>query len=83
MGVGKFYLRVLIKAPDPTTVYGPYAYGLSGFSEVLQTFNGGPGQLGLHGTNQPATNHSAFISMASNIMIVKAVSTPPPSAIST
>ena len=48
---GKYYLRVLLKAPDPNTVYGPYAYGLSGHSEVLTTFNGGDGELGIHGNN--------------------------------
>jgi hypothetical protein len=32
---------LLLKAPDPNTVYGPYAYGLSGYSEVLTEFNGG------------------------------------------
>lgn len=50
---GLYYTTELIKTPNPNGVYGPYAYGLSGFSEVLQTFNGGPGQLGIHGTNQP------------------------------
>jgi lipoprotein-anchoring transpeptidase ErfK/SrfK len=40
-----------LKSSDPA--YGPYAFGLSGFSEVLTSFNGGQGQLGLHGTNQP------------------------------
>jgi lipoprotein-anchoring transpeptidase ErfK/SrfK len=44
-----------LKPPTPNTVYGTYAYGLSGFSEVLETFNGGPGQLGIHGTNDPAS----------------------------
>lgn len=33
--------------------YGAYALGLSGFSEVLFQFNGGPGQIALHGTNNP------------------------------
>jgi lipoprotein-anchoring transpeptidase ErfK/SrfK len=50
---GLYYTTELVKTPNPNGVYGPYAYGLSGFSEVLQTFNGGPGQLGLHGTNEP------------------------------
>ena len=50
---GLYYTTELVKTPNPSGVYGPYAYGLSGFSEVLQTFNGGPGQLGLHGTNEP------------------------------
>jgi lipoprotein-anchoring transpeptidase ErfK/SrfK len=48
---GNYYLRVLLKAPNPNTVYGPYAYGLSGHSEVLTTFNGGDGELGIHGNN--------------------------------
>lgn len=50
---GLYYTTELVKTPNPDGVYGPFAYGLSGFSEVLQTFNGGPGQLGIHGTNQP------------------------------
>ena len=36
-----------------------------------------------HGISQPATNQSAFISMAANIIKVKPVKTPPPSAMST
>lgn len=48
---GTYYIRVLLKAPDPTTVYGPYAYGLSGHSEALDTFDGGDAELGIHGNN--------------------------------
>ncbi len=48
---GKYYTRVLLKAPDPNTVYGPYAYGLSGHSEVLTQFNGGDAEVGIHGNN--------------------------------
>lgn len=50
---GLYYITELIKTTDPKGAYGPYAYGLSGFSDVHQTFNGGPGQLGIHGTNHP------------------------------
>ncbi len=50
---GEFYLIELLRPPDPTGVYGPYAYGLSGFSNALTSFNGGPGLIGIHGTNQP------------------------------
>jgi len=50
---GQYYITELVKPPNPDGAYGPYAYGLSGFSEVLETFNGGPGQLAIHGTNQP------------------------------
>jgi lipoprotein-anchoring transpeptidase ErfK/SrfK len=48
---GKYFLRVLLKAPDPNTVYGPYAYGLSAHSDVLDSFNGGDGEIGIHGNN--------------------------------
>lgn len=50
---GLYYTTELLQPPDPDTVYGTYAYGLSGFSDTFQEFNGGPGQLGLHGTNEP------------------------------
>lgn len=48
---GTYYLRVLLQAPDPNTVYGPYAYPLSGHSDVLTSFNGGDGELGIHGND--------------------------------
>ncbi len=48
---GRYYIRVLIQAVEPNSVYGPFAYGLSGFSDVLQTFNGGDAELGIHGNN--------------------------------
>ncbi len=52
---GTYYLRVLIKTTKPEGAYGPYAYGLNGFSEVLTDFAGGDGVIGLHGTNDPST----------------------------
>jgi lipoprotein-anchoring transpeptidase ErfK/SrfK len=48
---GKYYIRVLIQAPNPNTVYGPYAYGLSSHSDVLSNFNGGDGEIGIHGND--------------------------------
>jgi hypothetical protein len=51
---GLYYLVEVLKQPDPTGPYGPYAFGLSGFSNVLYQFGGGPGQIGLHGTDDPA-----------------------------
>jgi lipoprotein-anchoring transpeptidase ErfK/SrfK len=50
---GEYYLVELVKQQDPNGIYGPYAYGLSGFSTVLHEFAGGPGEIGLHGTNEP------------------------------
>jgi lipoprotein-anchoring transpeptidase ErfK/SrfK len=52
---GKYYIKELLQPPNPNGVYGPYAYGLSGFSEVLTSFAGGPGALGIHGTNDPSS----------------------------
>jgi lipoprotein-anchoring transpeptidase ErfK/SrfK len=48
---GLFYIRALLKAPNPNTVYGPYAYGLSGYSETLEQFDGGDAEVGIHGNN--------------------------------
>jgi len=48
---GRYYIVELLKQPDPTGPYGPYAFGLSAFSNVLYSFGGGPGQIGIHGTN--------------------------------
>jgi lipoprotein-anchoring transpeptidase ErfK/SrfK len=48
---GEYYVRVKVKAIDPTTVYGPYAWGLSSHSDVLDTFDGGDAEIGIHGNN--------------------------------
>ncbi|MDT3446007.1 MULTISPECIES: L,D-transpeptidase [unclassified Pseudofrankia] len=50
---GRFYLAELLKPASPAGPWGPYAFGLSGFSDVVTTFNGADGIIGLHGTNQP------------------------------
>jgi lipoprotein-anchoring transpeptidase ErfK/SrfK len=64
---GRYYLKELLRAcldekqPDGTVkcvpndkgIYGPYAYGLSGFSPTMTSFNGGEGVIGIHGTNEP------------------------------
>jgi len=44
-----------MKQPDPAGTYDPYAFGLSAFSDVLSSFGGGPGEIGLHGTDQPTS----------------------------
>ena len=71
---GQYYIVELLQPPDPNGAYGPYAYGLSGYSETLETFGGGPGQLGLHGTNNPSaigTNVSHGCIRLSNSNITK------------
>ena len=50
---GSFYLTELLQPTNDG--YGPYAFGLSAFSEVLSNFGGGPGQIGLHGTEDAAS----------------------------
>ena len=64
---GRYYIKELLKpcydvkqadgsekcTPNDAGPYGPYAYGLSGFSPVLTNFNGGTGVLGIHGTDHP------------------------------
>lgn len=52
--LGEFYLVELLRPSNQNGVYGPYAYGLSGYSDTLQSFNGGEGVIGIHGTNQPS-----------------------------
>jgi hypothetical protein len=56
---GRYYLVDLLKQPDPRGPYGPYAFGTSAFSKVLYHFGGGPGQIGIHGTDeQQSIGHS-------------------------
>lgn len=45
---GDYYLTELLRPTN--TGYGPYAFGVSAYSDVLNSFGGGPGQIGLHGT---------------------------------
>ncbi|MGF7233764.1 MAG: L,D-transpeptidase [Frankia sp.] len=51
---GSYYITELLRPPDPAGSYGPYAFGLSAYSPTLTEFAGGTGQIGLHGTNDPA-----------------------------
>lgn len=50
---GDYFIKELLQPPDPTGVYGPYAYGLSAYSTVLTEFAGGDGVIGIHGTDRP------------------------------
>jgi lipoprotein-anchoring transpeptidase ErfK/SrfK len=50
---GHFYVTEVLQLTDPGDAYGPYALGLSGFSNTYYSFDGGPGQIAIHGTNQP------------------------------
>ncbi len=52
--LGTFFTVDLVKPKKAKGTYGPFAYGLSGFSSVYQRFGAGDGRIGLHGTNQPS-----------------------------
>jgi lipoprotein-anchoring transpeptidase ErfK/SrfK len=49
---GRYFIVELLKQPNPNGAYGPYAFGTSAFSKVLYHFGGGPGQIGIHGTDE-------------------------------
>ena len=52
---GLYYTKELLQPPNPNGAYGHYTYGLSGFSNVITSFQGGDGVIGIHGTNDPST----------------------------
>jgi lipoprotein-anchoring transpeptidase ErfK/SrfK len=47
---GRFFITVKLKPPAISSVYGAFALGLSGYSNVLDQFGTGDGQIALHGT---------------------------------
>ncbi len=49
---GTFFTTTLMQGYAQPSPYGVAAIGLSGFSEVLETFGGGPPQIAIHGTYQ-------------------------------
>jgi hypothetical protein len=53
--IGTFFITDKLDTGDPGGPYGPYALGLSAYSEVLTEFAGGEGQVGVHGTDTPAS----------------------------
>ena len=52
---GDYFVTELLIQPNPNGAYGPFAFGLSAFSNVLTDYAGGGGQVGIHGTNEPAS----------------------------
>ncbi len=78
---GACFTVELIKTRKPKGAYGPYAYGLSCFSDVIFSFGaGGDGRLGIHGTNAPGslgTPASSGCIRVSNTGITKMAKTLP------
>jgi L,D-transpeptidase catalytic domain len=76
---GLFFVREVVKT-DPIGPYGPWVLGLSGYSEVLNTFGNGEGAIGIHGTDQPnliGTNASFGCVRVTNDVMAKLVTTLP------
>jgi lipoprotein-anchoring transpeptidase ErfK/SrfK len=48
---GRFYVTVKLRPPRISRVYGAWALGISGYSDVLEQFGSGDGQIALHGTD--------------------------------
>ncbi len=80
---GQCFTEDLLKPKGgPNGPYGPFAFGLSCFSESpeLEDWNGGDGRIGIHGTNQPkllgqAVSHGCI--RLSNVGITKLAKTIP------
>ncbi|MGH3114734.1 MAG: L,D-transpeptidase, partial [Gaiellaceae bacterium] len=51
---GRYFVTYTLRTPDPEGFFGPYALGLSAYSNVVTSFAGGNGQVGIHGTNTPS-----------------------------
>ena len=51
---GTFFTTTLMQGYAQPSAYGIAAIGLSGFSEVLESFGGGPPQIAIHGTYDEA-----------------------------
>ena len=48
-----YYIKELLQPSNADGPYGAYAYGLSGFSTSLSSFDAGSGIVGIHGTDDP------------------------------
>lgn len=51
--VGHFFVDGIYDVPDDGGAYGAFQVSVSGFSDALQSFGGGVGQIAMHGTNRP------------------------------
>lgn len=52
---GEFFVTDKLDTGDESGPYGPFAFGISAWSEILTEFAGGDGQVGIHGTNDPSS----------------------------
>jgi lipoprotein-anchoring transpeptidase ErfK/SrfK len=52
---GSYFVTDIVQLADPGGPWGPFALGLSAFSDTITEFNGGDGIIGIHGTNRPTS----------------------------
>jgi lipoprotein-anchoring transpeptidase ErfK/SrfK len=52
--LGTFFVDGFVPLSPDTGPYGAAQVSVAGFSDVLQSFGGGVGQIAMHGTNNPA-----------------------------
>jgi hypothetical protein len=52
---GTFFVTDRVRPDDPKGPYGAFALGLSAYSPTLTEFDGADGQVGIHGTDDPAS----------------------------
>ncbi len=50
----EFYIKELLKPPNPDSTYGEYAFGFSGFSNTLDKFTSGEDVVAIHGVDDPS-----------------------------
>jgi lipoprotein-anchoring transpeptidase ErfK/SrfK len=72
---GSFYVTVKLRPPQISSVYGAWALGLSGYSEVHEQFGTGDGQIALHGTYNPGADLGQEVSNGCVRMDNQAIST--------
>lgn len=51
--LGGFYVDAALPVVEPGSPYGQFILSVAGFSDVLTAFEGGPGQIAIHGTYNP------------------------------
>jgi lipoprotein-anchoring transpeptidase ErfK/SrfK len=77
---GRYYLTELLRPPSPDGPYGPYAFGLSGYSDLHLSFAGGEGVIGIHGTDEHdsigVTVHTGSIRVHNDVIIEMATFLP-------
>jgi L,D-transpeptidase catalytic domain len=77
---GKFYVTdPLDLHSQPNAGYGVFALGISGYSNVLTSFKGGPGQLAVHGSPPRHPRHDRRVTRRTKSAVRRAA-TPGPSA---